>query len=344
MKHRRNTFGRQPDGALGSDSGYDGDSWGSARRDSALTLRARAPRLSRQVTQQCIKRSKKGIHVEQIVRYRTTDTTAVGVYDGDVIRRLPGVTSMAQLLRLDRAQFRQLVATATTEIEEGAQVLPPIDGLTEVWGGGVTYDRSRVARIEESESADVYERVYRAERPELFFKSPGWRVRTNGDPIAIRRDSILNVPEPELALWVNAEGETLGFLVCNDMTSRSIEADNPLYLPQAKLYTDSCAISTGVVPFWAVESPDTLAITMSIERGSTSVWDGATSTADMARSFDELVRWLFADTDFPDGVILATGTGIVPELDFVVEPGDVVTIEIDQVGRLSNTVARRDAV
>ncbi|UYN82522.1 MAG: fumarylacetoacetate hydrolase family protein [Microcella sp.] len=250
---------------------------------------------------------------------------------------------MAELLRLGRAEFRRVVETATRAVGESVTLLPPIDGRTEVWGGGVTYDRSRVARIEESESADVYERVYRADRPELFFKSPGWRVRTNHDPIAIRRDSALNVPEPELALWINAMGETLGYLVCNDMTSRSIEADNPLYLPQAKLYTDSCAISTGVVPFWAVDEPEALRITMSIDRGSTSVWKGSTSTANMARSFDELVRWLFADTDFPDGVILATGTGIVPELDFVVESGDLLTIEIDQVGTLSNRVVRHDA-
>jgi 2-dehydro-3-deoxy-D-arabinonate dehydratase len=217
--------------------------------------------------------------------------------------------------------------------------LPPIDGYTEVWAAGVTYARSRSAREEESSVAKVYELVYEADRPELFFKSVAWRVVTDGEPIGIRRDSEVNVPEAELALVVNSSGETVGYTVCNDMSSRSIEGENPLYLPQAKMYAGSCALASGIRPAWEVTDPGDLGIELEVVRDGATVWGASTSTAALYRQPPDLVEWLFAGQVFPAGVIMATGTGLVPELDFTLRAGDVVRITIDQVGTLTNPVA-----
>lgn len=281
--------------------------------------------------------------MEEIVRYTDSSGTGVGVRRDGALTRIAGASTLAELLQMPVDDIRALVETAAEPLGPDARLLAPVDEQTEVWGGGVTYERSRAARIEESTSSDVYDRVYLAERPELFFKAPAWRVRTDRESIGIRRDSRLNVPEPELALWVTASGEIAGYLVCNDMTSRSIEAANPLYLPQAKVYADSCALSTGIVPRWHVADPESLAIRMTISRRDAVIWNSETSTASMARSFEELVSWLYAEMDFPAGVILSTGTGIVPELDFVLESGDTVSIEIDGVGALTNLVEQRGA-
>jgi len=218
-------------------------------------------------------------------------------------------------------------------------LLPPIDGDTEVWAAGVTYARSRSAREEESSVGEVYELVYDAERPELFFKSVAWRVVTDGEPIGIRRDSEVNVPEAELALVVNASGVTVGYTVCNDMSSRSIEGENPLYLPQAKIYAGSCALANGIRPAWEVTDPGSLDIELEVTRGGVSVWQASTSTSALYRRPPELVDWLFAEQAFPAGVVMATGTGLVPEMDFTLRVGDVVRIAIDQVGTLTNPVA-----
>jgi 2-dehydro-3-deoxy-D-arabinonate dehydratase len=217
-------------------------------------------------------------------------------------------------------------------------LLPPIDGPTEVWAAGVTYDRSRSAREEESAVSSVYELVYGADRPELFYKSAAWRVVTDGEPVGIRLDSRLDVPEAELALVLSAEGRIVGYTVCNDMSSRSIEGENPLYLPQAKVYSGSCALATGIRPASDIAGAASLTIELSVERDGRAAWGGTTSTAAMHRSFDDLARWLFAGQSFPAGVVLATGTGIVPELDFSLEPGDTVRISIDEVGTLTNEV------
>jgi 2-dehydro-3-deoxy-D-arabinonate dehydratase len=217
-------------------------------------------------------------------------------------------------------------------------LLPPVDGLTEVWAAGVTYERSRTAREEESSVAQVYDLVYEAARPELFFKSVAWRVVTDDEPVAIREDSELDVPEAELALVINAHGEIVGYTVCNDMSSRSIEGENPLYLPQAKLYAGSCAVASGIRPAWEVPDPGNLAVELVVQRAGATVWQGETSTAAMYRTPEDLVAWLFAQQSFPDGVILSTGTGLVPEMDFTLQPGDVVRIAIDQVGTLINPV------
>ncbi|WP_322410816.1 fumarylacetoacetate hydrolase family protein [Microbacterium invictum] len=198
------------------------------------------------------------------------------------------------------------------------------------------------ARVEESDDQDVYQRVYEADRPELFFKANAWRTVTDGQLAGIRTDSDSDVPEPELAIALNQHGEIVGYLVCNDMTARAIESQNPIYLPQAKMYAGSCVLSAGIRPAWEVES-SALVIDMQIARGDQHVFAGSTSTAQMHRRFDDLIRWLFAAEHFPYGVVLSTGTGIVPPLDFTLQEGDVITIDIPGVGSLRNTVARGPA-
>jgi 2-dehydro-3-deoxy-D-arabinonate dehydratase len=213
-----------------------------------------------------------------------------------------------------------------------------VDGLTEVWASGVTYRRSRQARIEESGDADVYARVYDAARPELFFKSVAWRAVGDNDPIGVRADSPSNTPEPELALVLNSAAQIVGLTVCNDVSSRSIEGENPLYLPQAKIYTASCALGPGIRPIWEIADPADLAVSCTITRDGEVVWSAETSTALLHRRFEDLVHYLFRAMDFPHGVILSTGTGIVPELDLSLSAGDIVRIEIDRVGVLTNPV------
>ena len=215
---------------------------------------------------------------------------------------------------------------------------PPIDGLTEVWASGVTYRRSSEARQEESAAADVYARVYEAERPELFFKSPAWRVCADGEPIGIRPDSDTDVPEPELALVINARGEIVGFSVANDVSSRTIEGVNPLYLPQAKFYDGACALGPGIRPVWEIADAADLDVSVAVDRAGAQVWCGETSTSLMHRTFTDMVGYLYRANTFPDGAVLSTGTGTVPELDFTLLDGDVVTIDVAEVGRLRNEV------
>jgi 2-dehydro-3-deoxy-D-arabinonate dehydratase len=227
---------------------------------------------------------------------------------------------------------------------EDVQLLSPVDGAMEVWAAGVTYERSRDARVEESSERTVYDRVYQAERPELFFKSPAWRVVTDGEPIGVREDSGVNVPEPELGLVINAFGEIAGYLVVNDVSSRSIEGENPLYLPQAKIYAGSCAVSAGIVPAWLTEIDD-LRIAMTVRRDEEVVFEGTTSTAQFHRAPAGLVPYLVDWLEFPEGVVLSTGTGIVPGLDFDLKPADVVEITIENIGRLVNPVVKaRDLI
>ncbi|SNS72055.1 2-dehydro-3-deoxy-D-arabinonate dehydratase [Asanoa hainanensis] len=272
-----------------------------------------------------------------IVRYRREhdDTARVGVREDGVVRELPA-PSVAALLHETVADLRELVANPGDVVDD-ARLLAPVDGGTEVWAAGVTYLRSREARMEESSEADIYGRVYDAARPELFFKSAAWRVVVDGEPVAIRADSGLDVPEPELALVVNRFGELAGYLVCNDMSSRSIEGENPLYLPQAKVYAGACALSAGIRPAWEVDGSD-LAVAVRVTREGAAVWSGATSTARLKRPFAELVDYLFRADNFPDGAVLSTGTGLAPALDFTLRPDDVVTITIDGVGELTNPV------
>ena len=187
----------------------------------------------------------------------------------------------------------------------------------EVWAAGVTYERSRAARMAESEqSADIYDRVYAAERPELFFKSAAWRVSGPGEPVSVRSDSSIDVPEPELAVVLNADGAATGYTICNDMSSRSIEGQNPLYLPQAKTYAGSCALGPWIVPAWELPDPYALTIELTISRDGEVAWAGTAATSTLHRKIDELAAWLFRENDFPAGAILSTGTSLVPELPF----------------------------
>jgi 2-dehydro-3-deoxy-D-arabinonate dehydratase len=222
-------------------------------------------------------------------------------------------------------------------LPDTVSVLAPID-TQEVWASGVTYLRSKVARMEESEHAgDFYDRVYAAERPELFFKANPSRVAASGARIRIRRDSSWNVPEPELALVISSRGQIVGYTIGNDVSSRSIEGENPLYLPQAKMYEGSCALGPAIL---INDDPGKRhAIRIAIARNGKDVFSGETSTSQMRRGFEELAAYLFRELRFPAGVILLTGTGIVPPDDFTLQAGDIVRITIDGIGVLENPVA-----
>ncbi|ADB35625.1 fumarylacetoacetate (FAA) hydrolase [Kribbella flavida DSM 17836] len=276
-----------------------------------------------------------------LVRYQPPGgRPQAGVRTGDTVAPVLGVTELAELLRLTAEELRAAVAKTGPELPVAdVQLLAPLDGRGEVWCAGVTYERSRGARMEESSQQDVYDRVYSAERPELFLKAPAWRVVTEGEPIGIRVDSGHDVPEPELAVVANAHGEIVGFTICNDLSSRSIEGENPLYIPQAKVFAGGCALAAGIRPAWEVPNPKDLTIELVIRRGDEQVFTGTTSTAKLVRELQNLIDVLFVPNDFPDGVVLATGTGIVPELDFALQAGDVVEIAISEVGTLTNTVA-----
>jgi 2-dehydro-3-deoxy-D-arabinonate dehydratase len=220
------------------------------------------------------------------------------------------------------------------------QVLAPI-GSQEVWAAGVTYYRSRTARLEESKvggGASFYDRVYEAERPELFFKSAPWRVRGPGDAIRVRRDARWTVPEPEIALCINARAQIVGYTIGNDVSSRDIEGENPLYLPQAKIYDGACALGPAVLVSSGPLPPDT-AIALRVARAGAVVAEGATTFSQMRRDARELVEYLYRETSFPTGCVLLTGTGIVPPDEFTLQPGDEITIDVPAIGTLRNTVA-----
>ncbi len=210
----------------------------------------------------------------------------------------------------------------------------------EVWAAGVTYFRSRAARIEESQDAGggtFYDRVYTAQRPELFFKAAPWRVRGPGALIRVRRDATWSVPEPELALYVNPWGGIIGYTIGNDVSSRDIEGENPLYLPQAKTYDGSCALGPALLLTDTPLSSET-SIGLTIARGATNAFEGATTLAQMRRTPEELVRYLFRELSFPNGCVLLTGTGVIPPDSFTLQSGDVVSITIPPIGTLVNTV------
>lgn len=223
---------------------------------------------------------------------------------------------------------------------EDVCLLAPVDNQ-EVWAAGVTYLRSKTARMEESDfSATAYDKVYDAPRPEIFFKSLPEKVVADGKPVGIRKDAQWNVPEPELALVMDPKGQVIGYSIGNDMSSRDIEGENLLYLPQAKMYDRSCSIGP-----WLVLGPDeqtvrgwTIGVT--IRREGKAVFEGETSINQIKRSFDELAGYLFRSQTFPSGAMLLTGTGVVPDDDFTLEEGDTVAIKVSGVGVLSNPVVR----
>ena len=214
-------------------------------------------------------------------------------------------------------------------------------GTQEVWAAGVTYLRSKIARMEESEEsggATFYDKVYDAERPELFFKSTAPKVISTNGLVRIRKDSSWNVPEPELTLVVTSSGKIVGYSIGNDMSSRSIEGENPLYLPQAKMYDGSASIGPCVLVTEKPISPGTI-IAISIERDGKTVFDGDTTIDRMKRKHEELVEFLFREYSHPAGCYLMTGTCVVPENDFTLYSGDIIKIRIDNIGELVNIVA-----
>ena len=220
------------------------------------------------------------------------------------------------------------------------EALAPID-RQEVWASGVTYERSRQARMDESVVAQAYNLIYDAERPEIFFKAPAYRVPPPGTPLRIRADSTWDVPEPELALVLTAQGELAGYLVADDLSSRSIEGENPLYLAQAKIWDASLGLSDTIVLARDLgDAARSARISLRIERAGETVFEGETTTAQMRRSFEELAGYLFRELSHPHGAVLLTGTGLVPPDEFTLEDGDAVEIQIEGVGALRHTVQR----
>ena len=221
-------------------------------------------------------------------------------------------------------------------------LMAPI-GSQEIWACGVTYYNSQMARREESEAAgggDFYSSVYHADRPEIFFKSSAIRAAGHGQNVRIRSDSTWDVPEPELTLVVSPAGKILGYTIGNDMSSRSIEGENPLYLPQAKTYEQSAGIGPGIFVTDEPLSPDT-EIRLEIFRNESPVFVGKTHIASITRKLDDLVSWLYRELQFPVGAYVMTGTGIVPTSEFTLQPGDRIEIEIDGIGKLTQSVVRR---
>jgi len=223
------------------------------------------------------------------------------------------------------------------EIEpSGIELAAPAESQ-EVWAAGVTYLRSREARLEETSQKRIYAHVYESDRPELFFKAAGWRVVPQGGDIGVRGDSSWNVPEPELAVLSNSRGEVVAYSCGNDMSSRSIEGENPLFLPQAKVYNRSCSIGPAAVLAWTVDV-SRARISLSIERQGRAVFTGTASIADMTREPEKLVGVLYSSYSLPLGAWLLTGTSIVPPDSYTAEPKDIVRIAIDGLGELVNNV------
>ena len=256
---------------------------------------------------------------------------------------LPSSMNLSTLLKMSREKMFQTLKTSldaesaigtVLSVSKGTEEAP-IDPCQEVWAAGVTYLQSRDARKEESTVADMYQKVYEAERPELFSKSLGWRVAGNGGAIRIRKDSHWNVPEPELVLVINRHREIVGYCAGNDVSSRDIEGENPLYLPQAKIYNGSCALGHGI---WLCE-PDAIKdipIKLTIQRANETVFDGEANISMMKRTLPELVEFLTRELNFPQGVFLMTGTCLVPD-DFTLQPDDVVVVQVGET-RIENKV------
>jgi 2-dehydro-3-deoxy-D-arabinonate dehydratase len=248
--------------------------------------------------------------------------------------------SLDQLLRLSVEELRGLLDRdlVPATLPQHFHIEAPVESQ-EVWAAGVTYRRSLEARTDEAVSADPYDRVYGAERPELFFKATANRVRGPGEAIFIRSDSTWDVPEPELAVVCNSRLEVVGYTIGNDVSSRSIEGENPLYLPQAKVFDGCCALGPAVAVAWDF-SPTDREIELQISRAGSVVFRAATSTSAMQRPVSQLLEYLGRDQRFDAGCILLTGTGIVPPSEFTLEDGDVVSIRIDGIGELVNPVRR----
>lgn len=242
----------------------------------------------------------------------------------------------------DPAGLARFLLKPDTKVHEFADVqfLAPIDHQ-EVWAAGVTYKRSQVARMEESESAaSHYDKVYTADRPELFFKATPNRVSGPDQPLRVRCDSQWSVPEPEFTLVINKAGTIVGYTIGNDMSARDIEGENPLYLPQAKLYKQCAGLGPCVLLAEGPLKQDSIEIQLEIRRGGRAVSKGATSLSQMKRTPEELVEWLFRENELPNGAFLMTGTGVVPDDNFTLEDGDEVSITITGIGMLTNPIIK----
>ena len=253
-------------------------------------------------------------------------------------RWLPTGFRLSWLLELPAARARQVLATLPLGEPAEGPLVAPIDPEQEVWAAGVTYQRSRDARMVEAQVKDIYWRVYEAERPELFFKGQGWRMVGPGEPVRVRRDSRWNVPEPELAVVFTRTLELFGYTIGNDVSSRDIEGENPLYLPQAKVYDGAGALGPGIVVIAEEDTLPIVTIALEIWREGQLVVQGETTTERMQRTPGELVRCLGKELTFPWGGVLMTGTGIVPPDDFSLQPGDRVVIRLGELV-LENPVA-----
>jgi 2-dehydro-3-deoxy-D-arabinonate dehydratase len=230
-----------------------------------------------------------------------------------------------------------LEGPAAGPVPAGARTLVPV-GSQPVWAAGVTFARSRDARLEESRGLDAYDKVYLAERPELFLKALPGTARGPDEPIGVRADSSWDVPEPELAVVADRRGEIVAYLIGNDLSSRSIEGENPLYLPQAKLYRGSCALGPCLVPVGEAPPPAEMRITLTIGRDGAELFRDDCAVADMRRSLPDLVDWLWRGQELPLGAVLLSGTSIVPPPELTLRPGDRVAIAISGLGELRNPV------
>ncbi len=279
-----------------------------------------------------------GSHLGLIIQDQAYDLTAVdpGRFGSlaSFLAWSAGMISLAEALTAAVAHHRPL-----PDDPRRLSWLKPVDEQ-EVWAAGVTYLRSRAARERESLSSDLYSRVYEAARPELFFKATPGRTVGPGEPVRVRADSSWTVPEPELALVLNPRLEIVGFTAGNDMSARDIEGENALYLPQAKVYRQCCALGPAIRLAGTGIDPTALAIRLQIERAGETVFEGATRTDQMVRSLADLVSYLGRENEFPQGVVLLTGTGIVPPDEFTLRDGDVVIVEIEGIGVLRNPVVK----
>ena len=251
-------------------------------------------------------------------------------------RTIATVPTLTEAMQLRLSELKAIADTASGQVS--GELVAPISPEIELWGAGVTYLRSRDARKEESGVPDVYQRVYEADRPELFFKSTFVRARCTGAAIGIRYDSEASVPEPEVAIYINKYREIIGYAICNDVTARTIEGENPLYLSQAKIYIGSTSLGPDITPSWLAPVADQMAIKAKILRGAEITWQAETSLGKLNRTLEDLVNYVFRCQDFPYGVILSTGTGIVPPMDIALQAGDIVEIDVTGVGVLSNFV------
>jgi 2-dehydro-3-deoxy-D-arabinonate dehydratase len=271
----------------------------------------------------------------------------IGIVEGDDIQPLElgggQYRSLTEILESDNPAetVRFLIDGDSRRVPiSSVSLQSPLDDQ-EVWAAGVTYKRSRAARMEESvSSATVYDRVYSADRPELFFKSLAYKTVGPDKPVRIRRDSSWNVPEPEVALVIDHRMQIVGYTIGNDMSSRDIEGENPLYLPQAKVYDGACAVGPWITLAAAMPPREEMEIRMAVLRGGKIAFEGRTTAGELNRTFESLVEYLGRDQTFRHGAVLLTGTGIVPDKDFTLQPGDMVNISIAGIGTLANPVVR----